>query len=123
MNKNLENTLIALKLSWIRENIDEEVAIAVRKNRPHHELIERLLEGELAARNARAIERRLRQAKLRARPTLAEFDFNWPEKINADQVRHLFSLEFIKTVTNVVFIGNVGLGKSHLAQALVVQAL
>ena len=122
MNKNLENTLIALKLSWIRENIDEEVAIAVRKNRPHHELIERLLEGELAARNARAIERRLRQAKLRARPTLAEFDFNWPEKINADQVRHLFSLEFIKTVTNVVFIGNVGLGKSHLAQALVVQA-
>ncbi len=122
MNKNLENTLTALKLLWIRENIDEEVAIAVRKNRPHHDLIERLLEGELAARNARAIERRLRQAKLPARPALAEFDFNWPEKINADQIRHLFSLNFIKTATNVVFIGNVGLGKSHLAQALAVQA-
>jgi len=122
MNKNLENTLMALKLSWVRENIDEEVAVAVRKNRPHHELIERLLEGELAARNVRAIERRLRQAKLTARPTLAEFDFNWPEKINADQVRHLFSLDFIKNAANVVFIGNVGLGKSHLAQALAVQA-
>jgi len=122
MNKNLENTLIALKFSWIRENIDEEVAIAVRKNRPHHELIEHLLEGELAARNARAIERRLRQAKLPARPTLAEFDFYWPEKINADQIRHLFSLDFINKASNVVFIGNVGLGKSHLAQALAVQA-
>ena len=122
MNKNLENALIALKLLWIRENIDEEIAIAVRKNRPHHELIERLLEGEMATRNARAIQRRLRQAKLRARPTLAEFDFNWPEKINADQVRHLFCLDFIKNATNVVFIGNVGLGKSHLAQALAVQA-
>jgi len=57
MNKTLEDTLTALKLSWIRENIDEEVAIAVRKNRSPHELIERLLDGELATRNARAVER------------------------------------------------------------------
>ena len=46
MNQNLENALLALKLSWIHENIDEEVAIAIRKNRPLHELMERLLEGE-----------------------------------------------------------------------------
>ncbi len=122
MNKTLEDTLTALKLSWIRENLDEEVAIAVRKNRSPHELIERLLEGELATRNARAVERRIRQAKLSRRPTLADFDFNWPEKINADQIRHLFSLDFIKKATNVVFIGNVGLGKSHLAEAIAVQA-
>jgi hypothetical protein len=56
MNKTLEATLTALKLSWVRENIDEEVAIAVRKNRSPHELIERLLEGELATKNARAVE-------------------------------------------------------------------
>jgi DNA replication protein DnaC len=122
MNKTLEDTLTALKLSWIRENIDEEVAIAVRKNRSPHELIERLLEGELATRNARAVERRIRQAKLSRRPTLVDFDFNWPQKINADQIRHLFSLDFIKNATNVVFIGNVGLGKSHLAEAIAVQA-
>ena len=122
MNKTLEDTLTALKLSWIRENIDEEVAIAVRKNRSPHELIERLLEGELATRNARAVERRIRQAKLSRRPTLIDFDFNWPQKINADQIRHLFTLDFIKNATNVVFIGNVGLGKSHLAEAIAVQA-
>ena len=122
MNKTLEDTLTQLKLSWIRENIDEEVAIAVRKNRSPHELIERLLEGELATRNARAVERRIRQAKLSRRPTLVDFDFNWPQKINADQIRHLFTLDFIKNATNVVFIGNVGLGKSHLAEAIAVQA-
>lgn len=122
MNKTLENALTTLKLSWVRENIDEEVAIAVRKNRPAHELIERLLEGEIAVRNARAVERRLRQAKLLRRSTLAEFDFNWPEKINADQVRHLFTLKFMQKKANVVFIGNVGLGKSHLAAALAVHA-
>ncbi len=122
MNGTLESTLNALKLSWVRENIDEEVSIAVRKRRPPHELIERLLEGELAARNARAIERRLRLAKLPQRSSLNDFDFNWPKTINADQIRHLFTLQFMKKNANVVFIGNVGLGKSHLAAALVVQA-
>ena len=104
MNKTLEDTLTQLKLSWIRENIDEEVAIAVRKNRSPHELIERLLEGELATRNARAVERRIRQAKLSRRPTLVDFDFNWPQKINVDQIRHLFSLDFIKNATNPSFL-------------------
>ncbi len=122
MNRTLEAALKTLNLSWMRQNIDEEIATSVRKNRSPHELIERLLEGEVAARNARAVERRLRQAKLPRRPTLAEFDFNWPEKINADQVRHLFTLDFMKKTANVVFIGNVGLGKTHLAEALGVQA-
>ena len=49
MKPNLETDLTALKLAWIRENLDHEVAEAVRKNRPHHELIERLVEGERAA--------------------------------------------------------------------------
>lgn len=122
MNKTLETALKTLNLSWIRDHLDDEIASAARKNRPAHEVIERLLEGEIAARNSRAVERRLRAAKLSRRPTLADFDFNWPVKINADQVRHLFTFDFIKKTANVVFIGNVGLGKSHLAQALGVQA-
>ncbi len=122
MNKTLENSLKALKLSWIQNNVDDEVAIAVRKNRSHHELIERLIDGELATRNARAAERRLRLAKLPQRTSLTNFDFNWPKQINADQVRHLFTLQFMKNNANVVFIGNVGLGKTFLAQALAVHA-
>lgn len=34
------------------------------------------------------------------------------------QIQNLFRLDFIKTRTNVVFIGNVGLGKTHLSIAL-----
>ena len=122
MNSNLESILISLNLSWIRQHIDEEVANAVRKTLPHHEFIERLLQGELEQRNARALLRRIKQAKLPKRTTLSDFDFNWPEKINADQIRHLFTLKFMKQNANVVFIGNVGLGKTHLAQALIFMA-
>ncbi len=122
MNDRMQTRLTALKLSWIRENLDHEVAEAARKNRSHHELVERLIEGECAARHARAVERLLRQAKLPNRASLASFDFSIPEKINADQVRHLFTLNFMKTHSNVVFIGTVGVGKSHLATALAATA-
>lgn len=122
MNQTLDTQLKTLHLPWIRHHLDDEVADAVRLHRPHHELVERLLEGELAAREARAAERRLHQARLPARPTLADYDFHWPKRINADQVRHLFTLHFMGNATNVVFIGGVGTGKTHLATALAVQA-
>lgn len=122
MTTTMQAKLTALKLCWIRENLDYEIAEAARKNRPHNELVERLIEGETTARNSRAVERLLKQAKLPNRATLGGFDFSMPEQINADQVRHLFTLNFMKTHSNVVFIGTVGVGKSHLATALAVQA-
>lgn len=122
MNNELQQQLKELNLNWIRDNIDDEVANGVRKKRPHHEIIQRLIQGELAARRARSIERRLRNAKIPGRPTLEKFDFQWPSHINADQVRHLFSLQFMRQAANVVLIGTVGLGKTHLAAALAVAA-
>ena len=122
MNPQITKHLLALKLSWIRENLDQEIAEAARKNRSHHELFERLIEGECAARHARAVERLLRLANLPNRASLSSFDFSIPEEINADQVRHLFTLSFMKTNANVVFIGPVGVGKTHLATALAAHA-
>lgn len=122
MDDPLRQQLAELNLTWIRDNLDEEIANGLRQQRPPHEILSRLAQGELAARRARAIDRRLRQAHLPGRPTLAAFDFHWPRRINADQVRHLFTLRFLHDATNVVFIGGVGLGKTHLAAALAVAA-
>ncbi|MHC4842016.1 MAG: IS21-like element helper ATPase IstB [Planctomycetota bacterium] len=120
MTTALQSKLQTLNLTWIRQNLDEEVAEAIRKKRQPNELLERLVDGELAARRDRSIERRLRHAKLPSQPTLATYDFHHPKRINADQVRHLFSLQFMRNASNVVFIGGGGLGKTHLASALAV---
>jgi len=50
--------------------------------------------------------------------TLDQFQWNWPTKLNRMQVQNLFRLHFIEHAANVIFIGGVGLGKSHLAIAL-----
>jgi len=118
----LKRELHELRLTWMLTNHETELAEAARHNRTHHELLLRLVNGELDARHSRAVERRLREAKLRAVRTLESFDFAWPAKINRDQVRHLFTLAFMREKSNVVLIGGVGLGKTHLAAALAREA-
>lgn len=118
----LKKTLAELQLTWILDNHEHELAEAARKNRTAQDLLQRLLEGELEARHTRAIQRRVKEAKLKAVRSLDGFDFSWPAKINRDQVRHLFTLSFMRQTANVVFIGGVGLGKTHLAAALAREA-
>lgn len=114
----LSKTCTELKLAWIRDNYESEIANAARKNQSHQLLLERLLNGEAEARKTKATERRLRAAKLPGVHTLDTFDWAWPTKINADQIRHLAGLSFMHSQTNIVFIGTVGLGKTHLASAI-----
>lgn len=121
-NPPLKAELAELKLSWMLGNHENELAEAARHNRTHHELLLRLVQGELDARHARATERCLRNARLRDTRCLESFDFAWPARINRDQVRHLFTLAFMREKSNVVFIGGVGLGKTHLAVALAREA-
>lgn len=118
----LKETLAELQLTWILDNHEHELAEAARKNRTAQDLFQRLLEGELEARHARAIQRRVKEARLKGIRCLEGFDFSWPAKINRDQVRHLFTLSFMRQTANVVFIGGVGLGKTHLAAALAREA-
>lgn len=118
MTDTLKTNLNQLCLTWIAQNYEKEITEAARGNRPHYELLLRLTQGETEARLARAVQRRLRDARLPAVRTLDSFDWSWPAKLNADHVRHLFTLNFLEQKANVVFIGGVGLGKTHLAAAL-----
>lgn len=118
----LKEALAELQLIWILENHDVELADAARKNRTGEELLLRLLRGEVDARHARAIERRIREAKIKSARRLDDFDFSWPTEINRDHVRHIFTMGFLREKANVVFIGGVGLGKTHLAAALAREA-
>jgi DNA replication protein DnaC len=52
------------------------------------------------------------------RGTLEDFQWSWPRKINRPQIQNLFRLAFIAAHANIVLIGNVGLGKTHLSIAL-----
>lgn len=77
-----------------------------------------LIEGESLRRQDKRIAQRLQQARFPVLKTLDQFQWNWPRKINRAQVQNLFRLAFMAQKGNVIFMGGVGLGKSHLATAL-----
>jgi len=107
-----------LKLSYVREHYTELVRESAAAGADHLSLLMRLVEGETALRKDRSVERRIRLARFPVRKTLDQFDWTWPRKINRLQIQNLFRLQFVEQAANVVLIGGVGLGKSHLATAL-----
>jgi DNA replication protein DnaC len=80
--------------------------------------LEQLAEQEALLRRDRATKRRISLARFPVIKTIDEFNWNWPKKINRLQVQNLLRMQFIKNQSNVIFLGGVGLGKTHLASAL-----
>ena len=113
-----EGQLQRLQLHYIRGHYQTLAAKAAAQQLPHLDYLAELIEGEAAIREQRSIERRIRNARFPVLKTLDDFQWSWPKKINRPQIQNLFRLAFIATQTNVVLIGNVGLGKTHLAIAL-----
>jgi DNA replication protein DnaC len=107
-----------LRLPFIKEECQPQATAAAKEGRPHLDYLARLIEGEAAARSDRASLRRLKAARFPVLKSLEDFRFDWPKKINRLQVQDLFRLHFIKEKANVIFLGLVGLGKTHLATAL-----
>jgi len=116
--RRLEQHLKYLKLSFMREHHQDLAKQAARKHWSHIRYLEQLAEQETAQRRDRATERRIRSARFPVVKTLDAFNWSWPKEINRLQVQNLFRLQFIETKSNVIFLGGVGLGKTHLASAL-----
>lgn len=114
----LTDHLDYLKLEHIQQHHRDMAQQAARDQWSHGDYLNRLIEGEVQQRQERALERRIRQARFPYRKTLEQFQWSWPKKVNQMAIKQLFRLEFMANHTNVVFMGPVGLGKTHLAVAL-----
>lgn len=114
----LEQHLDYLKLHFIQQQHLSLAQQSTQQQWDHIEYLRRLVEGEYLERRQRVIERRIKAARFPVIKTLEQFRWDWPKKINRLQVQNVFRLEFIVQKANVVLLGNVGLGKTHLAVAL-----
>jgi len=116
--EDLTAVLRGLNLTTIAQHYEDMGRDAARDGLGHVEYLRRLAEAEASARYQRSVQRRTKAARLPVLKTLEQFDWAWPKKINRAQVQDLFRLRFIDQNTNVVFVGGVGLGKTHFALAL-----
>jgi DNA replication protein DnaC len=114
----LHQQLRYLKLLFMQEHCQSLAQQATQNQWSYLDFLARLVEGEAAARQDRSCQRRVHEARFPLLKTLEQFDFTWPTKVNRLAVQDLFRLKFIQDRDNVIVVGGVGLGKSHLAIAL-----
>ena len=111
-----------LKLPYIRDHYRDAIQQAAEHETDLLGCLMQLIDAEAQLRHDRSVERRLRLARFPVRKSLEQFDWTWPRKINRLQVQNLFRLQFIEQCANVIIVGGVGLGKTHLATALGIAA-
>jgi len=114
----LADHLAHLKLNYVASQHSPLAAEAARQQWDHVEYLRRLVEGEYNQQHQRRVQARIKGARFPVIKTLEQFNWNWPKKINRLAVQNLFRLEFLAQKANVVLLGTVGVGKTHLATAL-----
>ena len=95
---------------------------AVKEKQSHLSYLEALLEAEVEERDRKAITRRIQEARFPAVKTLEEFDFPSAPHISAALLRNLSEGGYLARKEPIIFLGDTGTGKTHLATGLGVAA-
>jgi DNA replication protein DnaC len=114
----LHTSLRALKLSGMLETLDARLVQAHAGELGHLDFLQVLCQDEITRRHTTAMARRLRRARFDQQATLEEFDFAASPKLPAAQIRDLAALRWLHNGESILLHGPVGVGKSHVAQAL-----
>ena len=101
------------------EALDAALSAAEKESLSHLEFLHRLLAGPAEARLQRALERRIREAKFRELTTLEGFDWEFNAKgLDRRSIEQLATCDFVRRHENVILVGQTGLGKSRILQAV-----
>lgn len=85
--------------------------------------IEKLLEIEERERRRRSLERRVKNARIGRFKLMADFEWDWPRKIDQSAIQEILRLDFLREAANVILLGPNGVGKSMIAQNVAHQAI
>ncbi len=116
----LEQKLNQLNLSTMSRQLETTLTEAAAKNLSAAVTLEWLADMEIEARSQRAIERRFRCSRLQVQPSIDAFHFHHHKSRMQAKPRllRLLDLSFVAKGTNIVLIGNPGVGKTFLAKLI-----
>lgn len=112
-----------LRLSGMVHTLDVRAAQAMQRQLAPIEFLALLLDDELERRSQTRLARRLAQSGCDSQKTLAHFDFSAAPGVNRTLLQDMATCTFISRHENVLLCGPTGVGKSHVANALGIEAL
>ena len=118
INGQIEHKLRQLKLTGILQTLSVRVKQAEGSKAGYEEFLMMLLEDEYERRQSGRLLKRLKQAGFEEEKTLEGFDFGFNPQIPVKRIKQLSSSVYIEKKENIFLLGPVGVGKTHIAQAL-----
>ena len=115
----LEDNLTKLKLTAIKEYLPNYLE---GNDLSLPEILEQLTSKELAYRTQRSAKMSIHVAHFPYTKGLDEFDFDFQPSVDKQRIMNLASMNFISSAKNILFIGFSGVGKTHLATGLGMEA-
>ncbi len=113
--KHLRLPAVAAQFSAMAED-------ATKRQQPYTRYLNFLLLAEIEEREQRLIQRRIAEARLPRIKTLDDFDFSQSAQISPIQIRQLAEGGYLQRSEPIIFIGEAGTGKTHLASGLCIAA-
>lgn len=112
----LPHQLAHIGLHATAGSCDDFIARATKARWTARTMLEELARSEMLERGRRGLERRLAHSRLgRFRP-IADFDWNWPKKIDREAIDRALTLEFVREGRNLIMVGTNGLGKTMITK-------
>lgn len=120
----IREKLKSLRLHRMSLELEGVLTETSQKNIAPISFLERLIDMEIEDRHQRSIEYRTRQSKLPQLATIDQFDFNYHKSRaqNKQRILNLLDLGFIETKTDIIFMGQPGVGKTFLAECIALEA-
>jgi len=119
----LLNNLEALELNHLKELFPTHLERAIHQELSLTDSLLDLTDKELEYRKKIILEKRLKRANFPFMKGIKDFDFDFQSKLKKTEVMDLITLRFMDTKNNLLFIGNSGVGKTHLATAIGMEAV
>lgn len=118
----LINNLDYLKLSKMKELLPSYLDLNIKKDKPLVDILKELTDEEISFKEERARQINLTISHFPFHKTIDDFDFSYQPSINKKQILDLLTLRFIDNNENILFIGSSGVGKTHLATSIGMEA-
>src|SRR5579862_9534797 len=115
-SNSLSAQLQQIGLRALPTQLDDFIAHAAKARWSPHQILEQLVQTEIAERSRRSLERRLRLSGIKRFKPIADFEWTWPTKIERDVIERALTLDFLPEARNLVLVGANGLGKTMIAQ-------
>lgn len=118
----IQEMLKTFKLVDIRDTYEEEIQKAIKQNLGYKEFLLNLIRIEEQGKKSRLVSRNIETAGFERYQTFENYDYTFHDHRYTQKLKDLETLDFLYKSQNVVLIGPPGVGKSHIATALGINA-